>query len=63
MKRKIEITFNDKTGITAKSNSDISKLELMQTVLLLLRNLNCDDFGSFINLLQEKKDERNEKGE
>lgn len=47
-KRKIEIIFDDKRGVIAKSNVPVSSAEIMQGILILLRNINRDFFGDLI---------------
>lgn len=54
-KRKIEIIFDDKYGVLTKSNSPVSPVEIMQGVLILLRNINRDSLGDLISLLENEK--------
>lgn len=54
-KRKIEIIFDDKYGVLAKSNASVSSIEIMQGVLILLRNINRDSLGDLISLLENEK--------
>lgn len=54
-KRKIEIIFDDKRGIITKSNVPVSSAEIMQGILILLRNVNRDFFGDFIGIIEKEK--------
>lgn len=54
-KRKIEIIFDDKRGVITKSNMPISSAEIMQGILILLRNINHDFFGDFIGIIEKEK--------
>lgn len=54
-KRKIEIIFDDNRGVITKSNVPVSSAEIMQGILILLRNINRDFFGDFIGMIEKEK--------
>jgi hypothetical protein len=54
-KRKIEIIFDDNRGVITKSNVPVSSAEIMQGILILLRNINRNFFGDFIGIIEKEK--------